>query len=105
MSQPAGGTYQIQKSLTVSTASIQGQPWYTGDFKLLQVSCSTQSNNAINIQGNNGDGFQAALIEAEWRNILPISVQSIHNIAPIPRWSRASSPANSNATIIFHGVW
>lgn len=105
MPQPAGSSFQIAKSLTLSVSSVTSPPWFTGDFVLLQVSCSTQSNNAINIQGHDGDGFQTALNEAEWRNILPISVQSIHAISPIPRWSRSSSPASSNATIIFHGKY
>lgn len=105
MPQPGGSAFQIAKSLTVNTSLITSPPFYTGDFKLLQVSASTQSNNAINVQSNNGDGLQTPLNEAEWRTVLPISVQSVFALAPIPRWSRTSSPASSNATIIFHGLY
>lgn len=100
-----GSAYQIAKSLSNSASSITSPPWFTGDFRLLTVSASTQSNNAINIQAHNGDGINTALNEAEWRTVLPISVQSVFAISPIPRWSRSSSPASSNATIIFTGLY
>lgn len=104
MGRPVGAKYQIAKSLTVNTSLITSNPWYTGDFKLLQVSCSTQSNAAINVQGHNGDGFQAPLAEAEWFNVLALSRNSVWAISPIPYWSRTSSPASSNGTIIFMGL-
>ena len=101
---PLPARSKVAKSLTVNTSLITTPPWYTGDFKLLTVSCSTQSNAAINIQSHNGDGFQSPLNEAEWRTVLPISIQSVHALTTIPRWSRTSSPALSNATIIFTGL-
>lgn len=103
MGQDVGSKYQIAKSLTVNTTVITTPPWFTGDFGLLTVSCSTQSNAAINIQSNNGDGFQTPLVEADWMNRLAISTNSVFAVSPIPRWSRVSTPALSSSTIIFTG--
>ena len=95
--------FQIAKDLSNNASLITTPAFFTGDFRMLTVSVSTQSNAAINVQSHNGDGFQAPLNEAEWRNVLPISVQSVFALTTIPRWSRTSSPAASNATIIFAG--
>lgn len=96
--------YQIAKSLTVSTNTIWSQPWFVGDFIQLCISASTQSNNAINVQMSNADGFTAVIPENSWYNVLPISVQSVFDLPTGARWSRTSSPALSNVTLIFSGL-
>lgn len=96
--------FQIAKSLSENVSLITTPAWFIGDLRQLTVSCSTQSNNAINIQLSNEDGLQTVIPEASWINVLPISTQSIFVISQIgARWSRSSSPASSNATIIFAG--
>ena len=103
MAWPAISAFQIAKDLSNNVSLITSPPWYTGDFRQLTVSLSSQSNNATNIQSSNADGFSAPIPEASWVNVLPISVSSIFNLTTIPRWSRSSSPASSNGTIIFTG--
>jgi hypothetical protein len=103
MAWPAYSAYQIAKDLTNNTSLVTSPPWYTGDFRLLTISVSTQSNAAINVQMSNAEGIQGVVPEASWINVLPISVQSIFPLTTIGRWSRTSSPASSNATIIFTG--
>lgn len=103
MSYPTPSRYQVAKSLTVSTATIWSAPFFVGDFQQLTVSISTQSNNAINIQMSNADGFDAVIPENSWANVLTPSVNSAFVLPIGYRWSRSSSPASSNATIIFSG--
>jgi len=96
---------KILKSLTVNVSTITTQAMFTGHFKTLTVSVSTQSNAAINIQAHGDEGFQAPLPEAGWKNVLAISALSaVWAVNPVPMWSRVSTPASSNATITFLGV-
>ena len=94
---------QVQRDLSTNASLVTGPPWYTGDFQLMTVSVSTQSNAAINFQTSDADGFQSPIPENSWVNQQAFSVQSIFNISTIPRWSRISSPAASSSTIIFTG--
>lgn len=103
MPYPSISGFQVAKSLTVNTSLITTPAWYIGDFRQLSVSVSTQSNNATNIQTSNADGFQDVIPENSWANVLTVSVQSTFNLTTGARWSRSSSPASSNATIIFVG--
>lgn len=96
--------YQVAKSLTQNTSAITTPPWFIGDFIQLCVSVSTQSNAAIRIQTSNEDGLQGAIPENSWMNVLSPSVNSIFDVPVGARWSRTSSPASSNATIIFSGL-
>lgn len=96
--------YQIAKSLGVNASLVTTPPWFVGDFIQLCVSASTQSNAAINIQMSNADGFTDPIPENSWYNVLAVSVQSVFDLTTGPRWSRTSSPASSNATIIFSGL-
>jgi hypothetical protein len=99
----APARFQIAKSLTKSNGSIQSHPWFIGDFMQLTVSASTQSNAMINVQLSNADGFTTAIPENSWYNVLTLSVNSIFDVPTGARWSRVSTPALSNATIIFSG--
>lgn len=103
MPYPSIGGFQIAKSLTVNTTAITTPAWFIGDFRQLSISASTQSNNAINVQTSNADGFSEAIPENSWANVLAISVNSVFNLTTGARWSRTSSPASSNATLIFAG--
>lgn len=103
MPYPSISGYQIAKSLTTNVTAITTPAWYVGDFRQLSVSVSTQSTHATNIQMSNEDGFQSAINENSWFNVLAISVNSTFALTTGPRWSRSSSPASSNATIIFAG--
>ena len=94
---------QVANSLSENASLITTPPFFIGDFRQLTISASTQSNNAINVQTSNADGFQSPIPEASWVNVLPISVQSIFALSTGARWSRTSSPASSNATLIFAG--
>lgn len=95
--------YQIAKSLSANASLITTPPWFVGDFRQLTVSVSTQSTHATNIQVSNADGFQSEIPENSWQNVLAVSVNSTFAITTGVRWSRSSSPAASNATIIFAG--
>ena len=103
MAWPAIVRMQVAKDLSTNASLITTPPFYIGHLRQLSVSVSTQSNNATNIQVSNADGFQSPIPENSWVNILPISVQSVFNLTTGARWSRTSSPASSNATIIFVG--
>lgn len=94
---------QIAKSLSVNASLITTPPFFIGDFRQLSMSISTQSTHATNVQLSNADGFQSAIPENSWFNVLTPSVNSVFNITTGARWSRTSSPADSNATIIFSG--
>ena len=103
MGYPGPSKIFVAKSLTVNTSLITTPPIFTGDFQQITVSFSTQSNNAINVQQSNEDGLQSVIPEASWRNVFSASINSIHVLPVGARWSRTSSPASSNATIIFTG--
>ncbi len=104
MPYPSISGYQVAKSLTTNASLITTPAWYIGDFKTVTISASTQSNNAINVQVSNADGFQDVIPENSWANVLAISVQSVFALTQLgARWSRTSSPASSNATLIFTG--
>jgi len=95
--------FQVAKDLSTNAGLITTPAWFVGDFRQLTVSVSTQSNAAINIQSSNADGFQSAIPENSWANVLSPSVNSVFVLPVGQRWSRTSSPAASNATIIFSG--
>lgn len=103
MPYPSISGFQVAKSLATNTTLITTPPWYIGDFRQLSVSVSTQSTHATNIQTSNADGFSEAIPENSWFNVLAVSVNSTFNLTTGARWSRSSSPASSNATIIFAG--
>lgn len=96
---------QVAKSLSVNASLITSPPFFIGDLRDVTVSLSTQSAHATNIQVSNADGFQEAIPENSWTNVLTPSVNSTFILTQVgARWSRTSSPAGSNATIIFAGV-
>jgi hypothetical protein len=94
---------QVAKSLSENASLITSPPFFVGDFRQLSVSVSTQSAGALNIQMSNADGLQSAIPENSWANVLTPSVNSVFAITTGPRWSRSSSQAASNHTIIFSG--
>lgn len=95
--------FQVAKSLSENAGLITTPPWFIGDLRQLAVSVSTQSAGALNIQVSNADGFQSAIPENSWVNVLTPSVNSVFALTVGPRWSRTSSQALSNHTIIFSG--
>lgn len=96
---------QVAKSLSVNASLITTPPFLIADLMNVTVSVSTQSNSAINLQISNADGLQSPIPENSWQNILAISVQSTFLIQQFgARWSRTSSEAASNSTIIFAGI-
>lgn len=95
--------FQVAKSLSVNNALIQSPAWFIGDFRQLSVSVSTSSTHIVNIQVSNADGFQSAIPENSWQNVLSPSVNSTFALTVGPRWSRVSCEASSNCTIIFSG--
>lgn len=103
MSYPGPNRFQVAKSLSDNVATINTPPWFVGDLQQLTVSISTSSTHATNIQMSNADGFQSAIPENSWANVLTPSVNSAFVLPVGYRWSRTSSPASSNATIIFSG--
>lgn len=103
MGYPGPNKNVVVKSLSVNQSLITTPPIFTGDFQQLTISFSTQSNNAINVQMSNADGLQSAIPENSWANVLTPSVNSAFVLPIGYRWSRTSSPASSNATIIFSG--
>lgn len=103
MPYPSISGIQVAKDLTNNTSLITSPAWYTGDFRFVTVSVSTQSNNATNIQQSNADGFQSPIPENSWANVLAVSVQSLFLLTSPARWSRSSSPSLSSGTIIFVG--
>jgi hypothetical protein len=94
---------QVAKSLSENASLITSPPFFVGDFRQLSVSVSTQSAGALNIQMSNADGLQSAIPENSWANVLTPSVNSVFILSTGPRWSRSSSQAASNHTIIFSG--
>lgn len=95
---------QIAKSLSVNASLITSPPFFVGDFRQLTISVSTQSAGALNVQLSNADGLQSAIPENSWVNVLTPSVNSLFVISQIgARWSRTSSQAASNHTLIFSG--
>lgn len=95
--------YQVVRDLSTNTSLVTSPAWFTGDFRQLTLSVSTQSNAAINVQSSNADGFQSAIPENSWANIQAISVQSVFVLPVGQRWSRISTPAASSSTIILAG--
>jgi len=98
--------FQIAKDLSTNASLITTPAWFVGDFRQLTVSASTQSINAINIQMSDADGFQSPIPENSWSNVLLVIAGSVTTSIVLPvgyRWSRSSSPASSNNTIIFAG--
>ena len=95
--------FQIAKDLSNNASLITTPAWYVGDFRQLSVSVSTQSAGALNIQASNADGFQSPIPENSWINVLTPSVNSVFALTTGIRWSRSSSQAASNHTIIFAG--
>jgi len=96
---------QIAKDLSTNATLINTPPFYIGELMNVTISASTQSNNAINVQLSNADGFSSAIPENSWSNVLAISTQSVFALPQLgARWSRTSSPASSNATLIFAGI-
>lgn len=96
---------QVAKSLSENASLVTSPPFYIGDLRDVTVSLSTQSTHATNIQLSNADGFQSAIPENSWFNVLTPSVNSLFVVSQSgARWSRSSSPAASNATIIFAGT-
>lgn len=107
MSYPYPAKFQVAKDLSTNASLTTSPAWFTGDFQLLSVSCSTQSNTGLIIQQADADGFQSVIPEAAWFTVLTVtglgSTTSIYDLPIGRRWSRSSSQANSNATIIFAG--
>lgn len=95
--------FQIAKDLSTNAGLITTPAWFVGDFRQLTVSVSTSSAGALNIQVSNADGFQSAIPENSWVNVLTPSVNSTFALTTGVRWSRSSSQAVSNHTIIFAG--
>lgn len=100
---PAISEFQIAKDLSNNASLITTPAWYVGDFRQLTVSLSTQSAGALNIQVSNDEGLQSPINENSWRNVLTPSVNSVFALTTGVRWSRSSSQAASNHTIVFAG--
>lgn len=98
---------QIAKNLSTNASLTTSPPWFIGDWRQITVSVSTQSNTGVVIQTSNADGLQSEIPENSWFNHITVtglgSITSIFALTPGARWSRSSSQANSNCTIIFAG--
>ena len=99
--------FQIAKDLSTNASLTTSPPWFVGDFRQITVSVSTQSNTGVVIQTSDADGFQSAIPENSWFNSITVtglgSNTSIYTVPAGVRWSRSSSQAASNCTIIFAG--
>ena len=94
----------VARDLNTQNSVVTSAPFFMADFSQVNVSVSTQSNAAINRQESNADGLSSPIPENSWANVQPISVNSTFNITVSARWSRISTPALSNSTIIFVGT-
>jgi hypothetical protein len=103
MSYPGPNRIQVAKSLSENVTAITTPAFFVGDFQQLTISVSTSSTHATNVQMSNADGLQAAIPENSWANVLTPSVNSTFVLPIGYRWSRTSSPASSNATLIYSG--
>jgi hypothetical protein len=98
--------FRVDKDLSTNASLVTTPAWFVGDFRQLTISASTQSINAINVQMSNADGFQSPIPENSWANVLLVIAGSVTTSLTLPvgyRWSRTSSPASSNNTLIFAG--
>lgn len=93
----------VAKSPSINASLITTPPFFIGDFRALSISVSTSSTHATNVQMSNADGLQSVIPENSWFNVLTPSVNSMFILTVGPRWSRTSSPADSNATLIYAG--
>ena len=98
---------QVAKDLSTNASLTTSPPWFIGDWRQLTVSVSTQSNTGVIIQTSNAEGFSGPIPENSWFTALTVtglaSTTSVFPLTTGARWSRSSSQAASNATIIFAG--
>jgi len=73
-----------------------------------QISVSVQTSGALasryTVWATNYDGFQSALVEANWSAITGITAQGLFSVDPGMRFLRATRSAiDSQGTVIFAG--
>lgn len=97
--------YQYARTLNpylgVAESALTSNVVYTGDAAALSYSIVTSSATASRwtAQGNNGDGFFAALNANEWMDLAGRTAQGFYSVDTIPRWLRFQrAPSNSSTT-------
>ena len=78
----------------LAASAVTSNPVFLGDACQMTWSLTTSSTTASRwtLLGNNGDGFFAALADADWFPIAPVTAQGIYSIdsggalSGLPRW-------------------
>ena len=93
----------------LAASTVTSNSVFLGDAVQMTWSLTTSSGTASRwtFQGNNGDGFTSELAEADWFDLVSVTVQGFYSVdssgalSGMPRWGRyRRTPSASSSTIL-----